>query len=281
MRRPRTGAWWRQLRRAALTGGVMVWALWSGAMARPCQAGVVAVGKVIDGSTNPPSWSGARVMAEPPHVRALIVSAFDDFVRHQNIDQFLSVVSARYTEGTLERLLCSDDARTRRAAVMALGHLGSFAVNDALARCLSDPDPSVRELAHHALWAIWFRADTPSHNARLEKVRECNARGRHELAIRLASDLIEHAPRFAEAYNQRAIAHFCLDRFEESVRDCVQALVYNPNHFGAMQGMGQCLLRLNRREEALGIFRRACKLMPYNHDLKQWVEVLEAEAEGR
>ena len=103
----------------------------------------------------------------------------------------------------------------RRAAVFALGLFGSFEVNAAVARGLKDDDPTVRGLAENALWAIWFRADSPENNATLEKVGRLIRQQRFEDAADLATGLIARAPRFAEAYNQRAIAEFFLGRFRE------------------------------------------------------------------
>src|SRR5262249_31734584 len=69
-------------------------------------------------------------------------------------------VSERYSEGTLLRLLANGDARTRRAALLALGMVGTMAANEALAARLHDEEAAVRQGAVDALWALWFRADT-------------------------------------------------------------------------------------------------------------------------
>src|SRR5947209_2658203 len=81
------------------------------------------------------------------------------------------------------------------------------------AGALRDTDPTVRSLADNALWAIWFRADTPENNEILEQVRTLIGRQQIDQAIALATRLIGRAPRFAEAYNQRAIAHYIQGHF--------------------------------------------------------------------
>lgn len=216
-------------------------------------------------------------MAEP-HARSLLVGYFETFLKNQDIDAFLASVSGRYSEGTLGRLAQSDDVQARRAAVMALGHIGGFAMNGIVAKGLRDPDPTVRELAVHALWAIWFRADTPENNATLELIRELNSRGQHDRAIRAADELIAKAPTFAEVYNQRAIAYFCLDRFEESAEDCRRVLDHNPNHFGALGGLGQSYLHLNRLGDALATYKRALRVQPYNEGIKAMIQGLEKKS---
>ena len=106
-------------------------------------------------------------------------------------------------------------------------------MNATVARALKDVDPRVRYLAENALWAIWFRADSPANNATLESVAELISRRRFDEAIVLATELIGRAPGFAEAYNQRAIAEFFLGRYAESAEDCKRAIERNRFHTGA------------------------------------------------
>lgn len=208
---------------------------------------------------------------------AVLVDYFETFLKTQDIDLFLKSIAARYTEGTLCRLAGSSDPQARRAAVMALGHIGSFDCNAQVARALSDSDPLVRELASHALWAIWFRADSPENNLAVGEVRRLNGQRQYHQAIRLADELIRKSPGFAEAHNQRAIACFFLERYEEGAANCRDVLKLNPYHFGALSGLGQCYLMMNRPKEALEVFRRASRLQPFDQDLRNQVERLQEE----
>ncbi len=58
------------------------------------------------------------------------------------------------------------------------------------------------------------------------------------------SRAIEIAPGFAEAFNQRSVARYLLERYEESIDDCDQAIEIMPCHFGAWMGKGHALLQL-------------------------------------
>ena len=212
-----------------------------------------------------------------PHTGSLLIDYYETFLREQDVEAFRQHVAARYTEGTLGRLIESGDTQARRGAVLALGLFGSFESNAAVARALRDSDPTVRSLADNALWAIWFRADTPENNEDLERVRDLISRRRLEQAVEMATRLVARAPRFAEAYNQRAIAHFFQDHFEESAADCRRVLERNPYHFGALAGLARCQLKLDRRRDALNTFRRALRLQPFNDGLRDVVAALEAE----
>src|SRR5438105_5296076 len=79
------------------------------------------------------------------------------------LEKYRRQVSEVYTESTLERLLCSYDAVCRRAAVLALGLVGTMTGNHALSRRLYDEDAIVRQLAGDSRWAIWCRAAGRGH----------------------------------------------------------------------------------------------------------------------
>jgi tetratricopeptide (TPR) repeat protein len=211
-----------------------------------------------------------------PHTGSLLVTYYETFLRDQDIERYRQIVPTRYSEGTLCRLLESGGTQARRAAVLALGLSGTYATNTAVAGALRDPDLTVRRMASDALWAIWFRADTEENNKTLEQISSLIGHHRPDEAIELANHLTARAPRFAEAYNQRAIAHFVLENFEASAADCQRALELNPYHFGALAGLAKCQRLLDRPDDALKTLRRALRLQPYSEDLQETISFLEA-----
>jgi tetratricopeptide (TPR) repeat protein len=210
---------------------------------------------------------------------SLLVAYYESFLHDYDVERFRQQVSARYTEGTLARLIESGSLSARRAAVLSLGLFGTMESNAALARALRDTDAAVRDLAGNSLWAVWYRADTPENNATLEQLRLMIGHDRLADAVALGSRLIARAPNFAEAYNQRAIAHFLQGHYQESAADCHQVLERNPYHFGALSGLAQCQLHLKQRREALKTLRRALHLQPFSQQLQQAVSALEADSD--
>jgi tetratricopeptide (TPR) repeat protein len=202
---------------------------------------------------------------------------YQQFLADSDLDAYRQQVTSRFREPDVARMLRRGDVETRRAAVLALGLMGSFeASNSVLGAALRDADAVVRRLAEPALWMIWTRADSPENNRALEAVQDLIQGGRLEDAVAAASRLIAVAPEFAEAYNQRAIAEYALGRLEESIADCERTLERNPWHFGALSGMGQCHMRLGRRAEAAVVFRRAAALRPHDPALAAIAAELEA-----
>jgi tetratricopeptide (TPR) repeat protein len=190
----------------------------------------------------------------------------------EGLEKFKSQVQARYTEGTLQRLLQSSDVRARRAAVLALGMVGSMVSNKTVARMLHDDDRTVQHLAVEALWSLWFRSGTE------EQVQELRRLVRLEDAAKALpgmNALIKKAPRFAEAYNQRAILYFRLEEYQRSIADCERTLKLNPVHFGAQAGMAQGFMKLQKPRAALRAFKSALRINPNLDGVEETIQFLE------
>lgn len=190
------------------------------------------------------------------------------------IDAFQRAVEARYFPGTLAKLLESHSAEIRQAATLALGRVGTMQMNRAVARRLHDEDPIVRGFAAEALWAIWFRADSPENNAELRRLSTLE-RDTGDDPLPGLDALAERCPRFAEVFNQRAIVYFRRGEFALSVADCDRVLRINPVHFGAASGMGQCFMKLRRFRAALRSFRRARRINPNLEGVREAISSLE------
>ena len=192
----------------------------------------------------------------------------------QALLEFRQLVRARYTEGTLCRLLHSCDSPiARRAAALALGMIGTFASNPALADALRDEDAGVPLVAADALWDVWHRGDSE------EQARELRAAlSLFDFAERLAAldDVAMRFPDFAEALNQRAIVRFGRGQYAKAAADCEAVLRLNPVHFGAASGLGQCRLRMNKPTAALRAFVHALEINPTLAHLREAVSELRA-----
>lgn len=207
--------------------------------------------------------------------KALLTEYYERYLQDQDSTAFIRRTSARYTVGTLERLLEHPRRDVRRSAAMALGYLATYGSNQALGRALCDDDRTVRLLAESGIRNLWTRAGSAEQRQRLGVVIQLNLSQQYSEAILCATELIEEASHFAEVWNQRAIAQYNLGRFAESIRDCHQALEINPYHFGAAAGMGQCYLQLGQRVYALESFRRALRLNPNLEGIRAGIAHLE------
>src|SRR5262245_10551414 len=184
--------------------------------------------------------------------------------------------TARYGNYTWVRMPLAPFADARKAAFLALVLTGTMNINASLAGRLHDDEPLVAEMAADALWSLWFRADTPANNDELQRLMqmEVTADDAGEVLAGLNA-LVAQSPRFAEAYNQRAIVYYRTGAYAKSIADCEKALRLNPYHFGAASGMAQCFMKQKKLRAALRSYRRANRINPRLDGVREVIASLE------
>lgn len=201
------------------------------------------------------------------------------YLEDENSANFIASVSRHYLASTLERLALGGQRLSRRGAVLALGFVGSYEANPVLGRALKDSDRVVRVLAENSIREVWCRDGSEPQRQQLAIVIRLNHGYQFEEALEMASLLIQQAPRLAEAWNQRAIAHYRLGQFELAANDCQQTLELNPCHFGSIVGMAHCYLEVGDGFAALECFRRAVEVNPGLEAVRGQIEFLERALE--
>lgn len=113
------------------------------------------------------------------------------------------------------------------------------------------------------IWSYWLEA--PDRQAASLMNRALERRRRYDLsgALTILDDLVERAPQWAEAWNQRATVLFEMGREERSLADVERVLMLEPKHFGAMAGQAIILMRQGRMRAAQSILRRAVEIHPF------------------
>jgi tetratricopeptide (TPR) repeat protein len=212
------------------------------------------------------------VSKEP--LQPLLLVLYQQYLERQDATKFVRLTAERYSSGTLQRLARHANREVRRAAVLALGFLGDYDCNHTLGCALLDDDRTVRTLADNSIREVWGRAGAEAERRELRTIVRLNAAQMYKDALGRATWLIERAPWFAEAWQQRAVAHASLGRMVESIRDSHQALEINPYHFVAATSMGQAYLQLGNPVSALECFRRALRLNPGLEGVRAQVERL-------
>jgi tetratricopeptide (TPR) repeat protein len=93
--------------------------------------------------------------------------------------------------------------------------------------------------------------------------------------------LIDHAPKFAEAWNRRATINYITGKLDQSLSDIDKVLELEPRHFGALSGLG--MIRKDRGDErgALEAFRDALAINPYMSNVRDAVRALEKDLEQK
>jgi tetratricopeptide (TPR) repeat protein len=211
----------------------------------------------------------------------ILARFYRQYLSDEDAARFIKAVSERYTLATLERLARFGSPLVRRSAMLGLGFIASYESNTVLAQGLRDSDRGVRILAEDGIRSLWERAGSDEQRQRLRIIIRLNCSEQFEEAARHATQLIEDAPGLAEAWNQRAIAYYHLERYEDAAGDCLQTLELNAYHFAAMVRLGHCYLRSSDAFAALESFRRALQLYPDLEGVRAQVDYLQRTLEGR
>lgn len=207
------------------------------------------------------------------------VGAVEPLLERKDHEGLLALLKSRWTYEQLQGLLNSRHTDARKVALLAVGMVGKSCCVPELARQLRDPDPVVNEMAEHAMWMIWFRAGTEEANHQIGRGAQALGRRDFEHAISHFNKALELSPTFAEAYNQRAIAHYLSERFEESIADCRRAIELMPCHFGALAGMGHAYAHLGRAHEAIVAYEQALAVNPHLTCVQQAIDELKGRLE--
>jgi tetratricopeptide (TPR) repeat protein len=105
--------------------------------------------------------------------------------------------------------------------------------------------------------------------------------GQATLALAAFDAIVQKAPSFAEGWNKRATIYFLMGDFDSSVADIERTLALEPRHFGALSGLGQIYLALDRKAAALRAFEGALAIDPHLSSVREVVEDLKKELGGK
>lgn len=220
-------------------------------------------------------------MKSESQTRPLLDCLYHRFLETEDSAAFIREVAQRYLLSSLVRLTECGGAISRRAGALAISFLGDFTLNHVLGKALHDGDRCVRVLADNGIRNLWQRAGNTRQQQALGILVRLNTAGLYTDCVPAATEFIEESPWIAEGWNQRAIAHFALEKFEDSANDCHQSLELNPYHFGAAIGMAHCYLEMDDPFAALECFRRALKLNPSLEEVRVQIDYLQRTLEGK
>jgi tetratricopeptide (TPR) repeat protein len=205
------------------------------------------------------------------------VQAVQPVLERRDLPGLLALLKNRWTGEQIVAILVGRNADARKVAALSLALVGCRKCLPPLAEQLKDPDPMVNQLAEHAMWNIWFRLGSDAANHELCRGAKAIDRGDYDHAITHFDRALQLSPDFAEAYNQRALAKYLLERYEDSLADCKIAVQLMPNHFGAWAGIGHCHADLGRLPQAVESYQRALDINPHMSQVREAIEELKSQ----
>jgi tetratricopeptide (TPR) repeat protein len=143
----------------------------------------------------------------------------------------------------------SESAAEERAALFAAL---AAAKSDAEARAIED-----------RLWTFWRSFADEQSRQLLEQSREAQLRFDYAEALIYNKAVVEHAPQFAEGWNQLGYVYFLAGQYDASLDAIEHVLALEPMHYAALAGKGIILYYAGKVEEAQAPLRRALAINPW------------------
>lgn len=151
---------------------------------------------------------------------------------------------------------------------------------DGLLRELARPDQERWVRLERQILRHWSRSGSSTIDYLFQRGQEALRAGQAEDAIARFSAVIDHDPDFAEAWNGRASAYFMANRLGQSMSDIEQVLIRNPQHFGALAGLGMILEQLDRPEAARDAYAASLAIHPHQQTVVDAVARLDLATAG-
>lgn len=139
---------------------------------------------------------------------------------------------------------------------------------------LADPEAQDVEGLQREIHRRWSRSGSSAVDFLVMRGEQALEQGNLIRAVDHFSAAIDHAPDFAEAWNGRATAYFLQGEYGLSIDDIRMTLALNPQHFGAMTGLGLILEEIGDVQNALEAFRMANALNPHQEAVQAALERL-------
>jgi len=128
---------------------------------------------------------------------------------------------------------------------------------------LAEPDAQDVQGLQSEIRRRWSRSGSAAIDFLLQRGEDALEQGNFIRAAEHFSAAIDHDPNFAEAWNGRATAYFLQGEFGLSIADIRVTLALNPEHYGAMTGLGLILEEIGDSSRALAAFQLADAINPH------------------
>jgi tetratricopeptide (TPR) repeat protein len=113
------------------------------------------------------------------------------------------------------------------------------------------------------LWTFWRSFADAQSRELLEEARQAELGFDYDEAIIYLKGLVEHAPQFAEGWNQLAYVYFLAGRYDQSLKTIDRVLALEPMHYAALAGEGIILMQQGKPVEAQIPLKRALAIDPW------------------
>lgn len=153
-------------------------------------------------------------------------------------------------------------------------------LRDLYAELAAAPSADVARRAAAQIEKLWYRSDSETALALIQRAEAAVAAERFDLALNLLNAAVDLAPDHAETWNRRAYAHYRSGDINRAVGDLRRVLALDPNHFKALEALGQIMKELGNKPAAFAALRRLMEVHPFA-GVEQAMKELSIDVEGQ
>lgn len=154
-------------------------------------------------------------------------------------------------------------------------------LDELFARLASAKDEAEANGIANLIERRWSRSGSDTADLLMSRATEAIHKKEYPVAVELLDRVLALEPQWAEAWNRRATAFYLLEDPASAMADVRQVIEREPRHFGAWAGLGHMYMASNDRSRALEAYRKALALHPHLGKLKEVVDRLAPEIDGR
>jgi len=140
---------------------------------------------------------------------------------------------------------------------------------DLFERLGNAPNRQTAAIIAENIWAIWaMKPEDRKLEQMLAQGTDAMNAQKYREAEAIFTAIIKADPDFAEAWNKRATVYFLMGAFAASKRDIAQTILREPQHFGALSGLGLIEMHLGDYQAAKQAYMQARNIHPFidGHD---------------
>ncbi|HEY1735918.1 MAG TPA: tetratricopeptide repeat protein [Methylovirgula sp.] len=153
---------------------------------------------------------------------------------------------------------------------------------DALFKQLSKAaDPDEAETIAGAIERVWLQTDSPTASVLMDRGTSAMEGQHYPLALQVFNRLLDLEPKWSEVWNKRATTRLLGGDVDGAISDMRQAVKIEPRDFTTLAALGMALHQQGLDKEALATLRRSLALDPQQPQIKDLVDKLSVEVEGR
>jgi Tfp pilus assembly protein PilF len=154
-------------------------------------------------------------------------------------------------------------------------------LDDLFARLAAAKDASEANGIANLIERRWARSGSDTADLLMSRAGEALKAKDFPLAVELLDRVLTLRPDWAEAWHRRATAFFLLDDPVSAIADIQRVIAKEPRHFGAWAGLGHIYMSGGDKKRAVEAYRKALALHPHMAKLRDMVERLTPEIDGR